>query len=416
MKSWIPWVLLGLAAACSTERGSGRTNVLFVVVDSLRADEVSPEGTPALAGLAGEGVRFERAYATSSWNMPAVASLMTGAWPTDHGVVRIEDSLPPSVPTLASELARAGFATSAVVSDFRLGRSRGFDRGFEAFDAHAAAGDEAETTRAVVAQARAELERLAQDERPFLLFVHLYDPHASYLDHRELAWADPTGTSLRGGEPLEELRLIADERTETQTAFVRDLHREEVWIADQGLGALLAELAELGLDDETIVVATGSHGQELFERGSIGDATSLFEEQIHVPLVIRVPQGQRRIVTDPVSTAALAPTILEALGRAPIGVAASLGPLLEGRGRSIEGVVSEVDFKVPLAEDDRDVVQRSVVEKRFKLIRDERTGATRLYDLSVDPGERVDIARSYPGEVVRLSGTLDRHLSRLLVR
>jgi len=416
VKSWIPWLLAGgLAAGCSVDTPPQRPNVLCLVVDSLRSDEVSPERTPALESLKQRGVAYERAYATSSWNMPAVASLLTGLGPRQHGVERIEDRLAAGTPTLAGALGRAGYATSGVVSDFRLGRARGFDQGFEAFDDDAARGDDAVTTPDVLARATRELDRLAADEgRPFFLFVHFYDPHAAYLDRDEPDWADPQGTSLRGGEPIEELRLIGDSVTEAQARFVRALHAEEVWQTDRALGELVARLGELGVDDETVVVATASHGQELFDRADVGSATSLFEEQIHVPLVIRSPGGLGRVVTEPVSTASVAPTVLAMAGAPAIGTAPVLGA---PRGGDREPVVAELDYVAPLAVDPDAALQLSaIVEKRFKLVHDVSASTAELFDLTVDPLERLDIARSYPGEVERLLTALESRSGSLIVR
>ena len=417
VKSWIPWLFLGLAAGCSASESTGRANVLCVVIDSLRADEVSPDRTPAFDALARTGARFDRAYASSSWNMPAVASMLTGLGPRGHGVVRINDALGPEHETLATAFADAGYATSAVVSDFRLGRARGFDRGFEVFDDDAAGGNEVATTAAVIAKASQELERLSRAERPFFLFVHLYDPHSTYLDRAELDWADPTGTSLRGGESVEELRWIGNAVTEVEGQFIRDLHAEEVWVADRGLQALLDQLDATGCDDETTVVAVGSHGQELFDRGNVGSATSLYEEQIHVPLVIRVPDGGYRRVTEVVSTTSLAATLLQATGHEVIGRAPSLVDHVHGRQRTREPIIVEIDYEAPVAQDAAGVLLlRAIVETRFKLIHDALAQTTELYDLQADPYEARDVARSFPFEVKRLQSELESRVGPLVLK
>ena len=419
---WIATAVL-LAAGCSPSVGSNRPNVLVVALDSVRADHLGCQGhdrltSPALDALASEGVRFERAYSVAPWGLPSVASMVTGRFPGDLGVRGLADGLPDGTPTLAELLAARGYATAAVVSDFLLGGARRLSRGYGSFEDGEARGDEHLSTPGVTRQARARLRELAQGEDPFFLFVHYYDPHASWMDHPEVAFATDAVEGLRGGESIQELRLLSREMSAAQLAFVRDLYDEEIRAADEGVGELLAELESLGLDEQTLVLVTGTCGQEFMEHGWIGPATGLHEESVRVPLLVRAPVGSRRqgVVSLPVSTASLAPTILDllALSPPPPGTfrAPSLAALVQGRPPPDPGpVYLEVDFDPPIGgSQTRAVHQRAVVGRRFKLIRCEDSGRMELYDLNLDPGERQDVAAGYPEELERLRQSLDRHL------
>jgi hypothetical protein len=165
------------------------TNILFVSIDTLRADHTGVHGysrdtTPILDELAREGVVFTEAFATASWTLPSHMSMMTSRYPHRHGVRTEADALPPSVSLLSEALSSAGYRTAGFVSWYYVAGRFGFDRGFEQYtelfpegrNLHAAARGEEVVDRA--------LEWLEQSDRPadepFYLFVHLFDPHIEY--------------------------------------------------------------------------------------------------------------------------------------------------------------------------------------------------------------------------------------------
>lgn len=403
--------------ACGSPAATGpRPDLLLVVVDTLRADHLGCYGhgrdtSPAIDAFAASAVRFEAAYATAPWTMPSVATALTGLHPTVHGVTALA-RLPDDVPTLAGILARAGYRTGAVVSHRLAGRLPGFDRGFELFDEGQARGHRYMSTPGVVRRARELLDTLAGGDEPFFLFVHLFDPHYDYLRHPRIGFAPPRAGSLDGDERIDDLRARLGDLTPEEIGFLSDLYDEEIRFTDRGVGTLLRILARRGLADGTLVVLTADHGEELVGRGWLGHTRTLYEELVRVPLLVRGPGvAAPRTVDAPVSLVSLLPTLLELMGVPRDGVAAegpSLAPLLRGAGPPPrEPVFFEVDFTRP------EVRKKGIRDGRYKLIRDDATGAVELYDLERDPGERDDLAASHPELVERYAARLDAHRARV---
>jgi len=408
-------------AGCGGEHGAPR-NVLFIVVDTLRADHLSAYGyardtSPALAKLAEGAVRFDRAYAPAPWTKPSVASMFTGQYPHRHGLNFVLATLPASAQTLAERLSQAGFATAGVVSHGFIGPKNGFDQGFEVYDDHEAKGHSYVSTVGVTDRALKLLEKLDEQERPFFLFVHYFDPHYEYRRHRQYGYAPESVGRLRGGENIHDLREMGPSLAPEEVEFLESVYDEEVRFTDAGIGRLLAALAQRGLEDDTLVIVTADHGEEFFGRGWLGHTRTLYDEVIHVPLVIRVPGSgaRKRVVDAPVSLASLAPTILDYLGiDAPDAgfQGPSLRPLIDGSGDvDLPPVRSEVRFIVlgsnsPLAE--KVAYKQAVIDGRYKLIKDFRAQTYELYDLAQDPGETENLASSRPELLRQMLVELDR--------
>jgi arylsulfatase A-like enzyme len=170
----------------------------------------------------------------------------------------------------------------------------------------------------------------------------------------------------------------------------------------------------LGLDEDTWVIVTADHGEEFLTHGWLGHTRTLYEELVHVPLIARPPGGlhEPRVLTEPVTQAALAATILDLVGEDSSSFpfqAGSLGPLLaHGRASSPGAVFAEVDF-VPIHADQwvKRAHKKTLITERFKLIRDDRTGRFELYDLREDPGEQHDLAEAEPELLAELLSSLE---------
>jgi arylsulfatase A-like enzyme len=416
----------GIAAAffgagCGGGKNAPR-NVLFILVDTLRADHLSAYGyardtSPALEKLAEGGVRFDRAYAPAPWTKPSVASMFTGQYPHRHGLNFVLATLPASAQTLAERLSQAEFATAGVVSHGFVGPKNGFDQGFDVFDAEEAKGHSHVSTVGVTKRALTLLEHLREHERPFFLFVHYFDPHYEYRRHREVAFASESAGRLRGGEDIHDLRAMGPSLSAEEVAFLEDVYDEEIRFTDAGIGELLDALEALDLDDDTLVVVTADHGEEFFGRGWLGHTRTLYEEVIRVPLIVRVPgsEGPGRAVSAPVSLVSLAPTILDYLGvDAPDAAfqGPSLRPLIDGSpDAELPPVRSEVRFIVLSSESvlaEKAAFKHALIDGRYKLIKDFRGQSYELYDLERDPGERENLASSRPELLQEMKVALSR--------
>jgi arylsulfatase A-like enzyme len=422
---WVPLLAAALtSAACAPEPGAAPRprNAVFIVIDTLRTDHLGAYGyaretSPAIDALAAQGPRFERAYATSGWTAPSVASMLTGVAPSAHGVTRPKTPLPDAIPTLPQTLRDAGFATAAVVSNAMLGRRNGFDRGFDWFDERQARGHQAVSTPAVASTAIAVLEQLSAQSKRFFLFVHLFDPHYNYRNHEWIDFAASSEGRLSGGETIHALRGMQPALTRAEIGFLRDLYDEEIRLSDSGVARIVTALRELGQLDHTLIVLTADHGEEFLERGWLGHTRTLHDELVRVPLIVRSPgAASASVVSEPVSLAELPRAFARWLGVQPAqtfgpsSLAAHTGS--DGATNSAIPALLEVDF-VPVGahNEAKTSRQQGIVEGRYKLIRDGLSGRTALYDLLADPAEQHDIASQHPERLQRLGAELDRRLA-----
>ena len=335
-------------------------NVLILSIDTLRADRLGCYGhargtSPNLDALAARGVLFERAYSSAPWTLPSYASLFTGLSPADHraGVVteredrfgtdelaqrKTTELLRPDVRTLAEAAREAGWWTAGFYCNPYIGAGAGVDRGFDRWERYqhgAKAGVE-----------RAQAWIAAHGARPWLVFLHLIDPHMPYappapFDRQfagvsvdDLADWPPTLSALRGG---------ADEATRK---LCSDLYDGEVAYADAQLGRLLEALRLSGELDNTIVVLHSDHGEEFWEHGGCDHGHAMHEELLRVPFVLSWPgRVEPRRVSARVRTLDLYPTLSELLGWGPpheLSEGASLVPLFGGTGGDREVVAEAI--------------------------------------------------------------------------
>jgi arylsulfatase A-like enzyme len=401
--------LLLLLGGCAPPRPK---NLVLVSIDTLRASLLGCYGyarpsSPTLDALAQRGVLFERALATAPWTLPSHASLLTGLYPSHHGVRRAGAVLPADVVPWAERLRALGFATAAVVNSRWLAEESGLQRGFDDFLQVDDAVDRREPS-AVGAFAEGWL---AQGRRePFFLFVHFYDVHSHYwsLPAYEAQFLRPYGGPVDGSTA--QLRAVRDGELALGKADVRhlvDLYVAGIRQLDDVLARFVGVLRSEGLLESTLLVITSDHGEEFLDHGGVMHGRTQYEEVLRVPLILAgpgVPAGVR--VREPVSLVDVLPTASALLGHAaPEGLdGLDLGPLWQGPRASLgeRMLFSEADWR-----NEEDDVLRAVRFGRWKLVHDRRTGARRLYDLARDPRERVDVQADHPELVARLAAALD---------
>lgn len=320
-------VLLHLiAGGCSRPQPEIR-NVVLVSLDTLGAKHVSAYGyerdtTPNLDRLAAEGTLFEYAYTPQVWTMTAHLSMMNGLYPLAHGASQTRRVSPGAIP-LPEILAQHGFATAAFMGAGGFaGPDYGLDRGFEVFSTGEvrAESDNLKTFAWLEQQARLREE---QPDHRFFLLAHYYDVHSEIsgsvpywapppFQRRYLpggpTWFRPGATNLL--ERLEKEGAGAEDRRNVNALYDGGVRH----VDERGLGPLVDRLEQLGLLDETLLVVTADHGEEIFEHGSALHKQP-YEETARVPLVMRgpgVPAGRR--VAGTVELVDLMPTVLSLLG------------------------------------------------------------------------------------------------------
>lgn len=380
--------LLALGAACGSPEPETSPNVLFYVVDTLRADELGAYGnpvvqTPALDRFADEGTLFERVYAPSSWTRTSVASILTGMEPDVHGVEERDDALSPDLTLLPEVLAEHGYTTAAMVANPNIGSFFGFDRGFGTFVELYWRGHAGRVGSSELITGSSELTDraaawLADAPRPFFLFVFSIDPHWPYDPPARFdRYGGDYAGSVEDGGPS----VLRDDLDAADRARVRSLYDGEVSENDESFGRLLDRLRALGLDDDTLVVFTSDHGEEFWDHGGRWHGTTLFEESVRVPLVVRGPgvaAGRRSAPA--VGLVDLAPSVLERLGL-PIPDGLQGRPVLGGRPtHGSRALFARLNL------DGHSL--RAVVQPPWKLVRDLQSGRQLLFQLERDPAER----------------------------
>ena len=392
-----------MPAASQPPTADRRTNVVVILVDTMGARHsgflTTGPRTPNVDRLAGQGVAFRRAWATSSWTQPSVASLLTSRMPSEHGLLRLFDPLDERETTLPEVLRASGYETGAVVSHFLLGAKYGFAQGLGSLDDSAVAGHEGISSAKVTDLALAFLKR--RSSAPFFLLVHYFDPHYVYQHHPEFDLTQGYKGKLRPGMPIWDLLNVRRKLTRQDVEYVAALHREEVAFADSHVGRLLDGLRDFGLDEDTLVVFAGDHGEEFMEHGWIGHTKNLYEEVLRVPLVFRLGRSLGPAVVDePVSLIDVFPTVLELLGRTPARrtwQGASLVSLLRGRSRLAPERIhfAEVSFGVqpqdPAHMAEKSAFKTAAVSGRLKVVHDLTAKRFEAFDLEADPREAASL-------------------------
>jgi arylsulfatase len=421
--------------------GEPLPNVVFIMIDTLRADRLGVLGsdlglTPAIDAMAQEGVLFERASAAAPWTQPSIASVFTGRYPAAHkagdyrGARDASAKSIPAIPTLAGEfrtlaehLGDAGYETAGFVSNQFVAARFGFGQGFGHYDTTFAAN---ETAGSVInAAALAWLDDRKQAS-PFFLYLHYMDPHSPYTD--DPRFLDPSLDRLEEGEP-DRFRLLTSKQFESlghhidQIRWPGGIERHsllvnylEYWQArydagveqiDSYLGELRSDLVDRALWDDAYVIVASDHGEAFQEHGFWDHGHTVHEVELHVPFILRWPgkltAGRR--VRQEVSLVDLLPTLLDQLRLdLPRGLqGGSLVPLLEGARLDERPIFGEHVRVGP--------EQKAVRSGRWKLIEALPIGSKpELYDLARDPGETNNLAERDPDRVLELRRMIEAHL------
>ena len=297
-------------------------DLLLVSFDTLRADHlgiygVEPSYTPHLDAFAARAVVFESAQTTFPTTTASHMSMLTGLYPRAHGVRQPVEQLARGLPTAAQLLATAGFATAAVTENGMLRHETGIYRGFDRVREFRSGHGGRETPGHIREVFAAGLEWLEAhpDERTFL-FLHTYQVHGPYEPPEGF---DPLGAEEPGIHALEQRRRR---------------YAGEIEFADAEFGKLLEALERLGRLDRTAIVVTADHGEGFGDHGvSVSHGRTLYQNELHVPLVVSVPGGPAGRRTPLVSLADLTPTLLELAGieHEAVFQGRSLVPLLASR-------------------------------------------------------------------------------------
>ncbi|MFK7987070.1 MAG: sulfatase [Sandaracinaceae bacterium] len=382
-------------------------NVVLYLIDTLRADRLEAYDAdtrvraPGLSRFARGASTFLGARSQENWTKPSVATLLSSLLPWEHTAFADASRVPSTVRLMPQHLHDEGFTTAGFVANGYVSNRFGFRRGWDTWRNYIREG---RSTRGE-ALARDVLSWLDErpEEPPFFLYVHAIDPHVPYRppshwveEYDPGPYHGPVDFS-RNATLLERiktggLRLGARDRRRLEA-----LYDGEVSYQDTHLSAILDGLESRGLADDTMVIITADHGEELYDHGSVGHGHSLYDELVHVPLLIRLPGLPPAQIQGSVGLVDVLPTVLDALGHTvPDSLSGrSLLPMLRGESESAPPV-SVAGFMGNW---------RSVVSGRYKLLARSR-GRYQVYDLIDDPDEQQNLAASRPELVAYLRGLM----------
>ena len=396
--------LFCIASICSCKgpqdkREVNDFNIILITIDTLRADHLSCYGydrttSPAIDKIAEEGVLFTNAIASSPWTPPSMASIMTSLYPVSHGVrsgiiksgkAYNQEILSDEFTTLAELLKISGYETFGAVANVHMARELGFAQGFDHY--YCEGFDEASRLNDIILSWKDKI----MNSKKYFLWVHYFDPHHYY--HPRTPWFDEYSSGLKTGNlqlskmTMEELFALIPELKEKKDllSYLTALYDSEINYVDHHIGKLIKELE---LDENALIIITSDHGEEFLDHGSLGHSHSLYQELIHVPLIIKMPHSLSRheksfarICNERVSIIDIMPTILGTLGIDPPAQAAG-EDLFDNGSLSKEQGNNDIFSEVSTWK-----VLNTIIRENWKYIYNTCTQKDELYNISRDPKE-----------------------------
>ncbi len=390
-------------------------NLLFITIDTLRADRLGCYGyerntSPAIDRLAREGTLFEHCYAQRGLTWPSLTSIMTALYPKTHGVLKNQWMLDGQFITLAEILKNKGYKTGAFLANFYYAPNRGFDvkKG----------GEVGDLDKTVTRDALAWMNRLNPEKDRFFMWVHYKNPHDPYTPpQRYIDMFDSTYTGpFDGSRPvLDSIYVNQIDLSERDLAYINALYDAEIRTTDVYIDRLLNRLDEMGLTDNTLVVFSADHGEELYDRNYyFFHSCSMYDGVLRIPLIFRmpgiVPAG--KVVSNQVESIDITPTILQLMklplreefegqSALPLIFGATNGswrPAFAERAGAIFSIRTPEWKYIYNPDDYHTYCSRS----------DDDTGdgylidAQELYDVRTDPGETRNVVDEHPDVALEL--------------
>lgn len=392
-------------------RGLSTPNIILISIDTLRSDHMSLYGyerptTPFLEKWARQAVVFEEFSQNGGGTLPSHTTMLTSLYPRTHRVFPArKQPIPESWTTLAEHLRSRGYQTGGFVDCIWLMRKFGFSQGFDQFDE---AGGHAQK---ILPRVIDWLNR--RNEKPLFLFLHLYDVHSKpeglpyhcpepfFSEH--LAKKCESFDGCRVGQcatrflkkvnrELAAGKDVSEFLKPDEVAYIESLYDLGIQYIDDQLRSFFKQLADMGINQNSLIVVTADHGENFFEHGRFLHSLGLYDTMTQVPLIIRYPGGKYGgvRVSEPGSMVDLAPTILEIAG---------LSPLEKAQGRSL----------VPTFRDHRSVWKESYIWEAIRTPSWKYVKSRgELFDLRSDPGEQENLAPQHPELVEKFDSILKR--------
>ena len=430
-------LILGCLALASGHIGqSGNScaaqNVILIVVDTLAAQNLGCMGyqrdtSPFIDELANRSVIFDKAYTPKSTTVPSVTSLFSGLHPSRHGILENGGNLPDDLHFLTDDFRKSGFTTWGVPAARVLGAQYGLSKGFDYYA----------NTPAIPHPASRVIERIdriltgkpalgepdfTKTRKPLFLFIHFYDPHTEYTPDPAILenFTDPDYSGIANGtwEQFEKYNNYEIEFSAADIRHSRDLYDAEIRTFDDRARELFELFDRVGLIDNSIIVFTADHGENLGEHHFFTHGHP-YEPSLHIPLIIHFPEdrwaGTR--IEEIVENTDIMPTLMDL---ADVKIPENLS------GRTL---LPLIDNSVPYDYEARECLfaigdsggkdrTYSICDGMYRLTVDISSSGEvdyrkglNLFDIVADPKESVDIADTDHNELIRLAPLLTDYLT-----
>jgi arylsulfatase A-like enzyme len=430
-----------------------RPNILLIVLDALRPDHLSTYGypretSPNLSEIAGEGCLFNQAIATSIWTLPTFASLFTGAHTPGHNTHAQNLFLPDTMITLAEILSQNGYTTIGLSNNALVSAATNLDKGFSNFSLGGRFNSPltdhvnplknfinkryrrffrsryGKGTPWAVKEVKRWADRLNKENSPFFIFAHFMETHLKYRPPRRYAerfFSDPS--LLTEAERLDQNQanfFMGKVRWGAKEfEMLRCLYDAAISYLDHSLGEIFDHLRKEDILDNTLMIITADHGENLGEHGTLSHLDGVYDTLLRIPLIIRYPRIWEKgsVVPHLVQTTDIFPTICDSLDLKRDDLTSQIQGISILSSEKREFAVSEYWYpwlrpfkKYPEFDTSRFQVSYTAIRKgEYKLIR-ASDGRMELYHLKHDPGEADNLADKEPGKVKELGAILDRWL------
>jgi arylsulfatase A-like enzyme len=407
--------------ACA-EEPVPKHNVILIVIDTLRANHMSHYGYDLrtdvnLDGFRDQSTLFTRCYAPAPWTLPSVASLITGLFTARHQMNVPGNKLPDDALTLAELYKQNGWTTVGYSFNPGISRRTAYDQGFDQWDDHLGSSKHYPDISDMFLRVRNWLD--TDPREPFFLYLQPMNCHGPYRTPRRFLGGLLGRRPAKGFKYYDErMKAVLERRdrsgiTQDYLESLVEQYDTAVWYSSYQLSVFFKLLKSRGVYDNSWIILTSDHGEELYDHGGFSHGYSLHEEVLHVPLYIKRP-GQRKGVTvsEQVSLMDVYPTLAEIMG-------ADVDHLLDGQ--SLVPYLDEEQSTEDLAAARTQLHQagwksrcdgRAIVSGNYKLIEIERDWSSDqrkvlLFDIELDPAEKQNLAEKKPELVRRLRNKLD---------
>ena len=369
-------------------------NAIVILIDTVRADVFGPQNpgnkiqTPHYDELAKKSTVFVKSYNNENWTKPSVATTLSGTYPSTHVTQKDSSKLPEEIGLISQHLKKNGFKTAGFVANGYVSGKFGFEKGWDVFKNYIRLSKPSGANH-VYGDATKWLDE--NQEEPFLLYIQTIDPHVVYRQREETSmyfkgpYKGILGNSIDATEQIG-IGKKKIKATKEDKDWLKAMYWGEVTYHDSEMGKFLAELETRGLFENTMLVVTNDHGEELGDHGKYGHGHQLYDDLLRSPLLFYFPKmfatTHRQEVVENVD---VAPTVVDALGveKMPKADGLSLLPLLKNE--PVQRPYHALSFFQEH--------KRAARVGDYKLI---LAGEPEVFDVKNDPGEKNNIAKSNP--------------------